>query len=116
MNNFLFSFEMLQAIAIANPGGFTVNKDTLQPIKHGFSVAVKETQNSFGNYGAAKVIKYAKDHNEVQALGGWKNSENGKFYFDAVIICDSLNEAIKLGHENKQIAIFNLDTLEEIKL
>lgn len=59
MKNLLLSFEMLQAIAIASPEGFTVDKNTFKPITKGYSVAVKETQNAFGNYGAAKVVSYA---------------------------------------------------------
>lgn len=116
MMNLALSFELLQAVATMNPEGFTVNKETFEPITAGYSVAVKETQNSFGNHGAAKVVSYASKHNEITALGGWYNSEDGQYYYDAVIICDSLEEAIKLGRENGQIAIFDLNNMEEIRL
>lgn len=114
--NLALSFEMLQAVATMNPDGFTVNKNTFEPITSGYSVAVSETQNSFGNYGAAKVVSYANKHEEITALGGWYNSKNNKFYYDAVIIVNDLETAIRLGRENKQIAIFNLSTFEEIRL
>ena len=116
MNNLVLSLEMLQAVATMNPDGFTVNKNTLQPITKGFSVAVAETQNSFGNVGAARVTAYAKAHDEINAVGGWYNTENKQYYFDAVIIVDDLETAKRLGRENKQIAIFNLNTFEEIRL
>ena len=116
MRNLLLSFEALLNVAANNPDGFTVDKNTMLPINHGFSVAVKETQNSFNNEGAAKVVSYAAKHNEVNALGGWKNSDNNCYYFDAVMVVENLDEAIKLGRLNEQIAIFNLDTLEEIRL
>ena len=116
MMNLALSFEMLQAVATMNPDGFTVNKNTFEPILSGYSVAVKETQNSFGNYGAAKVVSYANKHNEITALGGWYNSKNNKFYYDAVIIVNDLETAIRLGRENGQLAIFDLNTMQEIEL
>ena len=116
MMNLALSFEMLQAVATMSPDGFTVNKNTFEPITSGYSVAVAETQNSFGNYGAAKVVSYANKHKEINALGGWYNSKNNKFYFDAVIVVDTLQEAIRLGRENGQIAIFDLNKMQEIEL
>lgn len=116
MVNLALSFEMLQAVATMNPDGFTVDKNTFEPITSGYSVAVAETQNSFGNYGAAKVVSYANKHEEITALGGWYNSKNGQFYFDAVIIVNDLETAIRLGRENGQIAIFDLNSMQEIEL
>lgn len=116
MINFNLVFNSLLNIAAVNPEGYTVDKNTLQPITAGYSVAVEATQNSFGPEGAAKVLYYAYKHKEVKALGGWYNSKNNKFYFDAVIICDTLEEAVKLGRLNKQLAIFDLNTMTEIEL
>lgn len=107
---------MLQAVAAANPAGFTVDKNTFEPITRGYSVAVENTQNSFGPEGAARVVSFARANNNISALGGWLNSDNNKYYFDAVIICDDLEEAKKIGRLNHQIAIFDLNNLEEIKL
>lgn len=98
----------LANIAIANKDGYTVNAATLQPVKSGYAVAVADTQNSFGLEGLANVVKYVEEHPEINAFGGWYNSENGKFYFDATIIVDDLNQALELGRVNKQIAIFDL--------
>lgn len=98
----------LANIAIANKEGYTVNAATLQPVKTGYAVAVADTQNSFGLEGLANVVKYVEEHPEINAFGGWYNSENGKFYFDATIIVDDLNQALELGRVNKQIAIFDL--------
>lgn len=98
----------LANIAIANKEGYTVNVATLQPVKTGYAVAVADTQNSFGLEGLANVVKYVEEHPEINAFGGWYNSENGKFYFDATIIVDDLNQALELGRINKQIAIFDL--------
>ena len=111
-----FVFNSLLNIATVNPDGFTVDKNTLQPITAGYSVAVKETQNSFGPAGAARVVYHARKNNNICALGGWYNSKNNEFYFDAVIICDTLEEAIKLGRLNKQLAIYDLNNNKEIEL
>ena len=116
MMNLALSFELLQAVATMNPDGFTVDVNTFEPITTGYAVAVAETQNSFGNQGAAKVVSYAYKHPEIKAFGGWFNTDNNSYYYDAVIICSTLEEAITLGRENGQIAIFNLSTLEEIRL
>lgn len=98
----------LANIAIANKEGYTVHAATLQPVKTGYAVAVADTQNSFGLEGLVNVVKYVEEHPEINAFGGWYNSENGKFYFDATIIVDDLNQALELGRVNKQIAIFDL--------
>lgn len=108
----------LLAIAASNPQGFTVNAETLQPIKEGFSVALAETQNSFGAVGLSRVIDYVLSHEEVTAFGGWYNSEDGQYYFDATIIFSSLAEALRAARINKQYAIYDLSKGEngEIRL
>lgn len=106
----------LANIALVNPDGYTVDARTLQPVTSGYAVAVKDTQNSFGNEGLARVIKYVKDHHEVNAFGGWYDSESGLYYYDATIIVQDLKQAIELGRANDQIAIFDLTNCKEIRL
>ncbi len=98
----------LASIALNNKEGFTVDAATLQPIKKGFAVAVADTQDSFGLEGLANVVKYVSEHPEITAFGGWYNSENNMFYFDATLIVNDLEAAKELGRINKQIAIFDL--------
>lgn len=109
-------FSMLSAVAANNKEGFTVDAATLQPITKGYAVAVAATQNSFGPEGLARVIEYARTHKEVNAFGGWYNEDNGLYYYDAVIIADSLADALELGKSNAQIAIFDLQNMKEIRL
>ena len=116
VQNLSLLFEVLQGISIACPDGYTVDAKTLQPITDGYAVAVAETQNSFDNAGLVRVIDYVNKHPEINAFGGWYNSENKKYYYDATIVVNDLDQAIALGKANKQIAIFNLRTLEEIRL
>ena len=106
----------LAAIAINNKEGFTVNAATLQPVTTGYAVAVADTQNSFGVEGLANVVKYVSEHPEVNAFGGWYNSENNIYYFDATVVVNDLKTAMDLGRANKQIAIFDLANMREIRL
>lgn len=106
----------LATIAINNKEGFTVSATNLQPVKKGYAVAVVDTQNSFGFMGLANVVKYVSEHPEINAFGGWYNSKNNMFYFDATVIVNDLETAKELGRINKQIAIFDLANLEEIRL
>jgi len=106
----------IAAVATANVEGFTINAATLAPVTTGYAVAIKETQNSFGFAGMVEVYKYIQQHPEINAVGGWYNSENGKFYFDATIVVSDLSTALELGRANEQIAIFDLNTLTEIRL
>lgn len=109
-------FIALVVIAMNNKNGFTVNAATLQPVKSGYAVAVADTQNSFGIKGLANVVKYVSAHPNINAFGGWYNTENNHFYFDATIVVDDLEIAKDLGRYNNQIAIFDLANLREIIL
>ena len=106
----------LAAMATTNKEGFTVNAATLQPVTTGYAVAVADTQNSFGFDGLANVVQYVSEHPEVNAFGGWYNSENNMYYFDATVIVNDLEAAKELGRINKQIAIFDLANLKEVRL
>lgn len=115
------------AFAALNPSGFTVDAATLQPVIAGYAVAMKQTQNSFGAEGLAKV---ANTIEELQAgaakiglnidgrlaFGGWYDSESGLYYYDATVIYQDREKAIEAGRANEQIAIFDLSNLEEIRL
>lgn len=91
-------------IAKQNPDGFTVYTSTLEHVKKGWVIALKETQNSFGVEGLKRVLEVAKT---TGTLGGWK--EGDLFYWDAVILVETEEEATRLGIENEQIAVFNIE-------
>ena len=109
-------FAAILTISSANAEGFTVDARTLQPIKRGYAVAFAETQNCFEAAGLERVIKFAEEKSEVNAYGGWLNSENNKYYFDAVYVVQDLQTAYILARRNKQIAFFDLENLVEIRL
>ena len=98
----------LATLAINKKDGFTVNAETLQPVTRGYAVAIADTQDSFGPEGLANVVKYVSEHPEINAFGGWYNSKNNMYYFDATVIVEDLQKALELGRANKQLAIFDL--------
>lgn len=114
----------LAAIAAQNPEGYTVNAATLQPITSGHAVALAVTQDSFGAEGLAKVVDVIeKMQNQGEAsrfdslaFGGWYDSKSGRYYYDATVIVKDRTEALELARVNGQLAIFDLDNLEEIRL
>lgn len=106
----------LTAIAAANPEGYTVDARTLQPVTTGFAVAVSDTQNSFGPAGLAKVVEYASTHSEINAFGGWLDTETGLYYYDATVIVNDIEEAARLARANGQIAFFDLANLQEVRI
>ena len=103
----------LATIAALNPEGYTVDAQTLQPVTSGYVVAVKGTQNSFGDSGLRRVVEYQRTHQECTAFGGWLDTESGLYYFDACVIVPTLGEAMALAKANEQIAFFCLDNFTE---
>ena len=99
-----------------NPEGFTLNIETFKAVRFGIVVAYYETQDSFGKEALETVINHALKHHKV--IGGWLNDENEMYYFDSVRIFKNaeLNKAIEFAKQHKQLAIFDLTNLREIKI
>jgi hypothetical protein len=99
-----------------NPDGFTLNIETMKPVKFGIIAAHKATQNSFGKQSLENVISHALENDKI--IGGWLNAENEMFYFDSCKIFSNkeLQKAIEFANENDQIAIYDLTNGREIKL
>ena len=106
--------DKILRLAKAEPGGFTVRLPELERVKSGIVSAYKETQNCFGRIGLEKAIEHSMQHEKV--LGGWFNSEDGKYYFDSCKVFTDMNEAIKFGKDHEQIAVFDLTNLRVIEL
>ena len=108
--------EKIASYAKRNKDGFTLNIRTLQPVKSGFVVSYKATQNSFAKLELQSVISHALKHDGV--VGGWFNDKDGKYYFDSNKVFDinELEQAVEFGIKNEQLAIFDIDNMREIRL
>jgi hypothetical protein len=89
-----------------------MNLQDMEKVKSGIIVAHAQTQNAFGFSGFVRAFIHARMNDQV--FGGWYH--DGKFYFDSCKVFTDREEAIRFGIENDQIAIFDLDNLQEIKL
>lgn len=107
--------SVVAAFAANHPEGFTYNIETNNTQTSGFAVACKETQNSFGPDGLERVANFVLQ-NKVSCIGGWHDSDSGLFYYDATIIVDTLEKAVLLGRLNEQIAVFDLNTMQEVRI
>lgn len=114
MNNL---FTTLSMIAAANPAGFTFNVETNEIQATGYAVALAASQNSFGADGLESVINLVTSADcPASCVGGWMDTESGLYYYDATVIIEDRAAAIAFGRLQGQIAIFDLNTMTEIRL
>ena len=107
-----------------NPDGFTVDPDSLEAPSGGFAVApVKAAEMVIArdNLTESNIRQLAEDLANLSSLsnrkfyaGGWFNSEDGKFYLDATIVADNIEDALYIADSSNQIAIFDLGEFNEI--
>lgn len=109
------TINVIAAIAAMNTSGFTIDANTLSPIKEGYAVAIAETQNSFGIQGIANVLD-AIAKGKANAIGGWYDEQTGLYYYDAVRVLSNLQEAYEAAMINDQLAFFDLKECKEIRL
>ena len=113
MNNL---FTTLSMIAAANPAGFTFNVETNEMQATGYAVALAASQNSFGADGLESVINLVTSADcPASCVGGWIDTESGLYYYDATVIIEDRAAAIAFGRLQNLIAIFDLDTMTEIR-
>ena len=88
------------------PEGFTLDINTLTQPKEGIMVSYAATQNSFDKKSIPGVIKHAKAHNNL--VGGWRDPETGKYYFDSTRCFpeDSLAAALEFARANGQHTVY----------
>ena len=108
------TYQKVKQIAEANKEGFTISLLDFQTPKKGFCVAMKMTQNSFGDEGLKNVINIAMQSTYV--VGGWYENQSKQFYYDCVMIVNDLQTAIELGKANEQLAIFDIEKANVIQL
>lgn len=99
--------EKVWQIARQNPKGFTVTLPDCFPVRSGWCIGHKDTQNCFGKRGLKRVIAHSLRTTKV--VGGWKGY-NGRYFFDTVMIEHNAAAALDLKEAHGQISIYHLDT------
>ena len=66
--------------------------------------------------GASVASSASNDGKRVAYIGGWTDKESGAYYVDAVQLYRTWIIAERIGRQNKQLAIFDMETCEEIRL
>lgn len=108
----------------AQDGGVTFNPGEAGFPTEGFAVAYPgfELKLRPEEVTEDRVRQYIKEHQKALEanpqfhLGGWKNNEDGLFYFDIVQVIPDREEAERIGRRRGELAIFDLGALEEIDL
>ncbi|MCL1900052.1 MAG: zeta toxin family protein [Promicromonosporaceae bacterium] len=99
-------------------GGFTVRTNDLTNVAHGFAVARSGSSSirpaTTQSDAADQILGYLREHPDAPNIGGWMDTEHHEICLDVVDIVADRDEAIRRGREQNQIAIFDLDALEEI--
>lgn len=108
--------DSLWTFSQTHSDGFTLNISTWEMPTEGIAVAYSATQNRHDREDLEFVVSHARSHGGH--VGGWFDTETGRYYFDSVRIFseDSLAQASQFGRENAQIAIYILSSGKEIRL
>lgn len=117
-----FDYQMLYSVVedtLAN-GGLTVKPFTGEKPASGYMVALEgyELQVPVSEFFTGIVADYIGQHaqklmaNPSLCLGTWVNE--GVVYLDLSENIQSRDKALELGRERSQLAIFNLETFEEV--
>ena len=107
-------------------GGFTIDVPTGKKPSKGWSVAVAghEDHRPAARMTESWVRKYRQENNDAFSRdrakwGGWVETPEGRpseGYFDVAVVHESFADAVKLARSSNQIAIFNLETFEEVAM
>jgi hypothetical protein len=107
-------FDLIKKIASSHSYGFAVRIPNGEPVTEGFAVAYEATPNSFDEDGLRKCLAHAERHANI--VGGWYNEDDGRWYWDSVRILTDRDEAIAFAWKKNQLALFDLNEGNEIRL
>lgn len=117
-----FDYEVLYSVVedTLKDGGLTIKPFTGEKPASGYMVALQgyELQVPVSEFFTGIVADYIGEHaqklmsNPALCLGTWVNE--GVVYLDLSENIASREKALELGRERSQLAIFNLETFEEV--
>ncbi len=103
-------------------GGIIYNMRTLEKVTKGYAVSIykeREIRVPVSVFSRENIEKYVSNNIDLftqdgnTMLGAWKQGE--MMFIDVTIVTSNKMEALDLARRNNQIAIFDLETFEEIK-
>lgn len=103
-------------------GGTTISQQSGRSIKKGFPVGVGFEEIIGGKeVSPEQVLAFEAAHADElgspgRQVGTWYNEKEDKTYLDVVQIAQTQEEALELGREHGEIAVYNLETGEEIQV
>lgn len=105
--------KLIRSIINTNDG-FTVDANG-RPVEknNGYFVSLVQTQNNDVS-NIDDVILIASSLNTF--IGGWNDQTTGRYYLDASIWIDDIEQAKKFGRLNSQLAIWDIANNTEIRL
>ena len=117
-----FSYDMLYSVVedTLKDGGLTIKPFTGEKPSGGYMVALQgyELKVPVSEFFTGIVADYIGEHaqklmsNPALCLGTWVNE--GIVYLDLSENVPNREKALELGRERSQLAIFNLETFEEV--
>ena len=117
-----FSYDMLYSVveATLKNGGLTIKPFTGEKPDSGYMVALEgfELKVPVAEFFTGVVADYIGEHakalmdNSSLCLGTWVNE--GTVYLDLSENVPNREKALELGRERNQLAVFNLETFEEV--
>ena len=110
------------ALRIMKNGGITFDPRTLKAVTVGFALSPykrHETTIPCGSFSALSIRKFMEEHRVLLALpdhflGAWVSG--GKVWLDVSVVVRDRAYAEELARAADQLAFFNLETFEEIKV
>lgn len=103
-------------------GGTTISQQTGRSIKKGFPIGIGIEEVIGGKeVSLEQVLTFEAAHADElgvpgRQMGTWYNEAEDKTYLDVVQIAKTQDEALELGREHGEIAVYNLETGEEIQV
>ena len=112
--------KKIKDICLKNSEGFTFKLTTLKPIENkGYCIGLTNLKGIYIKPLIKKVLFISKGFKQIEKnlfIGGWFNKEDNLFYLDLTLNLNNKEKSLFLAKTFNQIAIFNLNNFEEIKI
>ena len=111
-------------------GGFTVRMEGTTPtdyVESGYALSLYPDReftfsaDAKGDTVLGLLIQYASDNRDLLSvpnnyMGAWLDTESGKVFLDVSTVVEDKAKALELAGEFGQLAVYHLDSGEEIRL